>query len=155
MKVYSYELFSESARNMAFEKCYGAKVFPVVQLEKANVILALESDFLGTDGNKVENSRMYAERRDVNNGKNSTDFMRWREMQGSVTGMNADYRIILRSDAIEEFVLSLLNEFIVKERLSGFGADAGINSKLQSYDLKNFIAKNNINAEATEHLISD
>jgi molybdopterin-containing oxidoreductase family iron-sulfur binding subunit len=153
-KVYSYELFSESARNSAFEKCYGAKVFPVVQLEKANVILALESDFLGTDGNKVENSRMYAERRDVNNGK---EFNRLYAVEGnaSVTGMNADYRIILRSDAIEEFVLSLLNEFIVKERLSGFGADAGINSKLQSYDLKNFIAKNNINAEAAEHLISD
>lgn len=153
-KVYSYELYSESARNSAFEKCYGAKLFPVVQLDKANVILALESDFLGTEGNKVENSRMYSERRDIYNG---SEFNRLYAVEGnaSVTGMNADYRIILRTDAIEEFVLCLLNEFILKEKLSGFTADAAVSAKLQSYDLKGFISKNNLNEEAIKHLVSD
>ena len=153
-KVYSYELFSESAKNSAYEKCYGAKLFPIVQIDKANVILALESDFLGNDGNKVENSRMYAERRDAFNGK---EFNRLYAVEGSasVTGMNADYRMILRTDAIEEFVLCLLNEFVTKEKISNFGSDAGVSSKLQSYRLSEFAAKNNLSKEVVEHLITD
>ena len=153
-KVYSYELISDSNKNSAYEKCYGAKTFPVVHLEKANVILALESDFLGTDENKVENSRLYSERRDAFNG---SEFNRLYTVEGntSVTGMNADYRIILRTDAIEEFVMCLLNEFVSKERISGFGSDAGVSAKLQNYKLEEFISKNNISKEIVEYLIGD
>ena len=67
-KIYSYELFNDSSKNSAWEKSYGTKTFPLVQWDKAKVILALESDFLGTEGNKVETSRLYAQNRDAFNG---------------------------------------------------------------------------------------
>ncbi len=153
-KVYSFELFSDANKNSAFEKCYGAKTFPLVQLDKANVILALESDFLGNEGNKVENSRLYSQRRDAFNGE---EFNRLYSVEGnaSVTGMNADYRMILRTDAIEEFVYCLLNEFVSKQKVSALSADGGVTGKLQSYNLNSFVEKNNLSKETVAHLIED
>ncbi len=153
-KVYSYELFSDSTRNSAWEKCYGAKLYPLVKWDKAKVILSLESDFLGTEGNKIETSRLYAENRDAFNGN---EFNRLYSVEGNTTatGMNADYRMILRTDAIEEFVLCLLNEFIGKQKISGFAGDAAVGSKLSKYNLDQFAEKNKLSKEVLEHLISD
>ena len=69
--------------------------------------------------------------------------------------MNADYRMILRTDAIEEFVLCLLNEFVSKQKISGFGSDAGISSKISKYNLDQFAEKYKLSKEVLEHLISD
>ncbi len=153
-KVYSYELFNEMPRNTAWEKCYGTKIFPIVQWEKAKVILALESDFLGTEGNKVEQSRLYSENRDAFNGK---EFNRLYAVEGntSVTGFNADYRMILRTDAIEEFVMCLLNEFLSKQKISAFATDASASSRLSQYNLDDFAAKNNWSKEVLGHLVTD
>src|SRR5260221_7417207 len=53
-KVYSYEVFNDAPRKSAWFKSYGKKTLPVVQWDKAKVILALESDFLGNEGNQME-----------------------------------------------------------------------------------------------------
>ena len=153
-KIYSYELVNDSPRNSAWEKCYGQKLYPVIKWNEAKIILSLESDFLGSEGNKVETSRLYTENRDAFNGK---EFNRLYSVEGSasVTGLNADYRMILRTDAIEEFVMCLLNEFLIKEKISGYAADAGIASKLSSYNLNSFAEKNGMSKEALNHLISD
>ncbi|MEP7146591.1 MAG: TAT-variant-translocated molybdopterin oxidoreductase, partial [bacterium] len=153
-KIYSYELFDESPRVNAWEKCYGSKLLPIIQWDKAKVILALESDFLGSEGNKVETSRLYSENRDAFNGK---EFNRLYSVEGnaSVTGMNADYRMILRTDAIEEFVMCLLNEFLSKEKISGFASDSAVSSKLSDHKLEEFAAKYHLSKEVIDHLVSD
>jgi MoCo/4Fe-4S cofactor protein with predicted Tat translocation signal len=153
-KIYSYELVNNSPRNSAWEKSYGQKLYPVIKWNDAKIILSLESDFLGSEGNKVETSRLYSENRDAFNGK---EFNRLYTVEGSasVTGLNADYRMILRTDAIEEFVMCLLNEFLVKEKISGYAADTGIASKLSSYNLDSFAEENGMSKEVMEHLISD
>jgi len=153
-KVYSYELFSENTKNSAWEKCYGTKIYPLIKWDKAKIILSLESDFLGTEANRVEISRQFTENRDAFNGN---EFNRLYSVEGntSLTGMNADYRMILRTDAIEEFVLCLLNEFVSKQKISGFGSDAGISSKLSKYNLDQFAEKYKLSKEVLEHLISD
>ena len=88
-KVYSYDLFNNSIKNTAWEKCYGKGNFPLIQWNKAKIIVGLESDFLGLEGDKVETARMFVERRDFNNLK---DFSRLYVLEGnlSVTGINAD-----------------------------------------------------------------
>lgn len=151
---YSFELFDDSPKVNAWEKCYGTRVVPNVQWDKAKVILALESDFLGNEGNKVETSRLFAQNRDAFNGN---EFNRLYAVEGNatVTGMNADYRLILRTDMIEEFVMCLLNEFVSKQKISAYSSDSGIGSKLSSYNLGGFASKTNISKEVIEHLVSD
>jgi molybdopterin-containing oxidoreductase family iron-sulfur binding subunit len=108
-KVYSYSLFNNETRRKAWQTCYGSMDVPVIEWEKAKIILALESDFLGTDGMVVEQIRKFTDARDIMKSKN---FNRFYCIEGSMslTGANADYRLRLRPDAQLEFVLSLAKE---------------------------------------------
>lgn len=92
VKSYSYELFSDEAKNNAWKKSYGSGSFPVIKWNEAKVVLSLEGDFLGTDGNRVEQMRLYAQTRDVNNIKNFSRVYS-AEANVSITGINADYRL--------------------------------------------------------------
>lgn len=108
-KIYSYELFNDNVRNRAWQKCYGTNSFPLIKWNEAKVIVALESDFLGSEGNRIENSALFVEGRDVNNVKN---FNRLYAVEGnlSLTGINADYRIPLKPHAQFDFVSTLIFE---------------------------------------------
>jgi Fe-S-cluster-containing dehydrogenase component len=108
-KIYSYELFHDEVKNSAWQKCYGSGSFPLIKWNEANVILALESDFLGSEGNRIENSALFVEGRDISRINN---FNRLYTVEGnlSLTGINSDHRIRLRPDAQFEFVMSLISE---------------------------------------------
>jgi molybdopterin-containing oxidoreductase family iron-sulfur binding subunit len=108
-KIYSYELFDNHARNSAWQKSYKTGTFPLIKWDEAKVILSLEGDFLGTEGNHVENSRLFVKGRDISKPEN---FNRLYVVEGnmSLTGMNADYRLRLRPDAQYELIMSLINE---------------------------------------------
>jgi molybdopterin-containing oxidoreductase family iron-sulfur binding subunit len=45
-KVYSYNLINDEQRRSAWFECYGSKEFPSIKWNEANIILALDSDFL-------------------------------------------------------------------------------------------------------------
>lgn len=112
-KIYSYELFHDEIRNAAWKKCYGSGSFPLIKWDEAKVIVALESDFLGSEGNRIENSALFVQGRNVNNIKN---FNRLYAVEGnlSLTGINADYRIPLRPHAQFDFVKALISEISSK-----------------------------------------
>lgn len=153
-KIFSYEVFDNSARLNAWEKCFGTKSLPAAELNKAKIILALESDFLGNDSNQIEYTRMFVQNRDVINGN---EFNRLYSVEGgvSITGMNADYRLRLKSDAIEEFVLCLLNEFVNKKNLNGGLLDSRINSALSNYNISQFAEKHKLDLKVINNLIND
>jgi len=153
-KVYSYEVFNDTPRKDAWFMSYGKKSLPVIQWDKPNVILALESDFLGNEGNQMEQTRLYAERRDVM-GKNEFNKLYAVEGAMTLTGLNADYRIRLRTDAIEEFVLCLLNEFLLKRKISDYAADTRLTAFLVPYSLDDFIKQNNLPKNAVNSLVDD
>jgi MoCo/4Fe-4S cofactor protein with predicted Tat translocation signal len=153
-KVYSYEVFNSTPRANAWFKSYGKKTIPALQLDKAKVIVSLESDFLGNEGNQMENTRQFAAGRDV---MTSSDFNRLYVVEGAVTltGMNADYRMRLRTDAIEELVMALLNEFVNKKKISGYAADGKVNSVFSSNSLDQLKAKHNLDDKALKNLVDD
>jgi MoCo/4Fe-4S cofactor protein with predicted Tat translocation signal len=126
-KIYSYELFNDQDRLSAWMKSYGTSNIPLIKWNEAKVIVALESDFLGTEGNKIENARLYSEGRNVDNLKN---FNKLYSVEGnmSLTGMNADVRIKLRPDAQHEFAVSLLNDIRSNNNnsIKSFGSKYGI-----------------------------
>ncbi|MCE1165460.1 MAG: TAT-variant-translocated molybdopterin oxidoreductase [Bacteroidetes bacterium] len=137
-KFYSYELINDTNKFSAFKKSFGREGLPVIDWKEAKVIVSLESDFLGKEGNPVESMRLYAESRDVM--KKDGEFNRLYVVEGgfSVTGANSDYRIRLRTDAIEEFVYALI-------------AAAGENKS----DINGLISKYNLKKEAALSLVED
>ncbi len=143
-KIYSYELFSNRTRNSAWKKSYGSDVFPLIKWDKAKIILSLEGDFLGTEGNHVENSRLFVKGRDVSNPEN---FNRLYVVEGdmSLTGMNADYRMRLRPDAQFEFVMGLINE--VSKKTGG--------SSIGNYSLSAAAKKYSLPEEKINYLVND
>lgn len=153
-KIYSYELTGDINYRNAFRKSYGTDIIPAVKLDEAKIILALESDFLGSEGNIVEQAGLFAQGRDVFTKK---EFNRLYAVEGamSLTGVNADYRIRLRTDAIEEFVLCLLNELIIKKKISGFAGNGAIESKIKEYSLEEFIKKYKLKEEIVKELAED
>ncbi len=153
-KVYSYEVFNDSARINAWQKSYGKRSIPVLQLDKAKIIVALESDFLGNEKNMLEFTRMFVQNRDV---MNANEFNRLYSVEGAVTatGMSADYRLRLRTDAIEELVMCLLNEVIGKKKISAFAMDSRVTSVFSSNDLKQFAVKHKLDEKVIDHLVND
>lgn len=147
VKIYSYELFNEEIKKSAWKKCYGDEIYPLIKWNEAKIILSLEGDFLGTDQDKVENTRLFSEGRDVND---LSKFSRLYVVEGnlSLTGMNADYRFRLRPDAQLEFVLSLLKE------LSNYGiSNTGLN--LSNFSLQAFAKKYSLNEKNLKSIITD
>lgn len=144
-KVYSYELFNNSNRNSAWIKSYGSGNFPLIKWNEAKVIVALDSDFLGVEGNRIENSRLFAESRDVN----SKSFNRLYVIESSMTltGINADYRMRLRPELQFAFVMSLMNELNKKGVIS--------TSLASGFSLSDFVGKNNLDKEKVNYLIND
>jgi len=153
-KIYSYEVFNDSARVNAWQKSYGKRSLPVLQLDKAKVIVALESDFLGNDHNMLEYTRMFSQNRDV---MSKNEFNRLYAVEGAVTntGMNADYRLRLRTDAIEEFVMCLLNELVGKKKLSSYAMDSRVTSVFAANDIKQFAAKYKLDEKVVNHIVND
>lgn len=106
-EVISYNLFNEGNRDRAWKATHGGDVYPALAWDQADVIVALESDFRGTEGDE-ETERLFSSRRDVLSGK---AFNRLYVVEGNLTatGMSADYRLRLRPDAQYAFVVALAN----------------------------------------------
>lgn len=147
-RVYSYEVFNDTPRINAWFKSYGKRNIPALQLDKAKIIVSLEADFLGHEGNVMESTRLFMQNRDV---MNKNEFNRLYSVEGAVTitGMNADYRIRLRTDAIEEFVICLMYEFTPVK----IGSDLPPNLEADTID--KFITKYKLNETAVKNLVAD
>jgi molybdopterin-containing oxidoreductase family iron-sulfur binding subunit len=151
-QIYAYDLFSGETRREAWGRCYGSRDIPAIQWEKASVILALEADFLGTEGQTVENVRAFARGRDI---MESSEFNRLYAIEGdmSLTGANADFRIPLRPDAQLEFVLSLLHELVVVRQVKAVSGRA--EALISRHSLGGFAASQNLPREVVGHLVDD
>jgi molybdopterin-containing oxidoreductase family iron-sulfur binding subunit len=145
-KVYSYEQFNDEIRNSAWKKCYGTDHFPVLKWNEAKLILTLDGDLLGTDSNRIENARLFAEGRDVIHKK----FNRLYVVEGnlSLTGMNADYRLRLRSDAQYKFVMSIINELQKRDVI-------GTNVNTSGFALANMVEEFGLSEKSLNHLLID
>ena len=152
-KIYSYELFTDANRNSAWQKSYGDGQFPLIRWDKAKLILALEADFLGNEGNTIEQMRLFASTR---SNKHLDNFSRLvvAESGMTITGMNADLRLIIRPDQQYEFVMSLLNELVIARQISKYALDKNVVGSVQAYPLEKFALQNSIDLKSIESLVS-
>ncbi|GMU85347.1 MAG: hypothetical protein AMXMBFR48_05890 [Ignavibacteriales bacterium] len=153
-KVYTVRQFNDSIRKSAWEKCYPGNKVPLIQWDKAKVIVALEGDFLGKEGNKVENNRLFVKNRNVDDLKN---FSRLYAVEGnfSLTGLNADHRFRLRPDKQTEFVLAL-TQYLVSAKGVAFPVSlGGLSAVISKFDLNKFCDENGISFADISNMAAD
>ncbi|NBX16902.1 MAG: 4Fe-4S dicluster domain-containing protein [Proteobacteria bacterium] len=80
------------------------------RFEEANVIVAVDSDPLGIEGDVIRNSKTYAAKRKTVDDKKAMSRLYAVEPAFTLTGAVADHRLSLRSSAMGEFILSLAAE---------------------------------------------
>ncbi|MBR9975333.1 MAG: TAT-variant-translocated molybdopterin oxidoreductase [Bacteroidetes bacterium] len=95
----------------------------VPDLSRAEVILGIESDFLGTDPESLYHIRQFAKRRKPETG--APDMSRFYAVEAAMTmtGSNADTRIRIKPGEIDEFLLALLHEIVIDRGRGTVGAD--------------------------------
>ncbi|NJD21366.1 MAG: 4Fe-4S dicluster domain-containing protein [Melioribacter sp.] len=149
-KIYSHSLINDQQRRDAWMYSYGTDEYPAVKWNDANIILALDADFLGSEGSYIENMRKHTQRRETN-GK--IDFNRLYVAEGrmSVTGMLADYRFRISPDSQYEFVMALINE--LSSRGSSIVLDSNVKSKFGKYSSSKF--ESLIGKDKLNYLIND
>ncbi|HYP12454.1 MAG TPA: TAT-variant-translocated molybdopterin oxidoreductase, partial [Bryobacteraceae bacterium] len=88
----------------------GSASAPRLALDKADVVLALDSDLLGLDSTTVQHTRQFGLRRSQVDETKTMNRLYVVESQMSVTGGAADHRLPLKSSEIGRFASSLLNQ---------------------------------------------
>jgi MoCo/4Fe-4S cofactor protein with predicted Tat translocation signal len=103
-----YDAVSYSGMLLANQACYGKKAIPSYHFDKAKVIVSLSADFLGTWLSPVEFSSQYAVNRKISGEKPEMSRHIQFESSLSLTGSNADDRIIHKPSEKAAVALALL-----------------------------------------------
>jgi molybdopterin-containing oxidoreductase family iron-sulfur binding subunit len=91
---------------------FGEYVEPVYDLTKADVILALDADFLSSEGAaNLRHMRQFATRRRVEGDPDRLNRLYVVEAAMSVTGGRADHRVPLKSSQVEAFARAIAARF--------------------------------------------
>ncbi|MEW6506234.1 MAG: TAT-variant-translocated molybdopterin oxidoreductase [Bacteroidota bacterium] len=148
-KIYSVTLVDDKIRSEAWFESYGTYNYPAIKFDEANIILSIDSDFLGNEGNFIENMQKYSIKREV---VDKVNFNRLYVAEGrlSATGMMADYRISIDPDKQYQFVMLLAKEILksgsaislsseVISRINNSKTDLKIDRRKLSYLLKDLL----------------
>ena len=86
---------------------FGSYLNTVYRPEKADVILSLDSDFLGSGPGHIRYAREFSRRRKLNGPNDTMNRLYVVEPTPSVTGATADHRLPLRASEVELFARAL------------------------------------------------
>jgi molybdopterin-containing oxidoreductase family iron-sulfur binding subunit len=86
---------------------FGSYVNAVYRVEKADVILSLDSDSLGSGPGHIRYAREFSRRRKLNGPSDTMNRLYVVEPTPSVTGSSADHRLPLRTSEVELFARAL------------------------------------------------
>ena len=95
-KVVTYDPVSASALLEANEMTFGDRVIPNYRFDKADVIVSFNADFLGTWVSPTEFAKQYIKNRKINKVGGSMSRHIQVESHMSMTGSNADNRVLVR-----------------------------------------------------------
>ena len=89
---------------------FGSDVNTVYRVEKADVILSLDSDFLASGPGHIRYAREFSRRRKLNGPKDSMNRLYVVEPTPSVTGASADHRLPLRASEVDGFARAVASK---------------------------------------------
>jgi molybdopterin-containing oxidoreductase family iron-sulfur binding subunit len=108
-----YDPVSCDAIARAQEACYGGRIVPRYRIDRADVLVTLGADPLGTFLSPIEFARDFSGRRHPESGSMSRVIAI--EPIVTLTGANADTRLRVRPDQLYPVAMALANELLVRE----------------------------------------
>ena len=105
-----YEPLGSELADAAAKAAFGPGVTPVPVFEKAEVILALDVDFLGADQYPLNAVRAFSERRRVEKAGDKMNRLYVVENRYTVTGGMADHRLRIPASQVGAFAVALAAE---------------------------------------------
>ncbi len=110
-KLVQYDPVSASALLDANQKTFGQRVVPDYRFDKADYIVSFNADFLGTWISPIEYNRDYISKRKITSAKGASMSRHVQvESHMSMTGSNADNRILVKPSEQSSAVAFLYNE---------------------------------------------
>lgn len=109
---------------------YGQSILPRYRFDKAKMIVSIGCDFLGTWISPVEHAKDFSKNRKANAQMNRLVVF---ESLMSLTGANADTRIMVRPSDLDSIVLGLLYEILVVQKNSRYASDSQVAKALSGY----------------------
>jgi MoCo/4Fe-4S cofactor protein with predicted Tat translocation signal len=104
---HQYDPVGSDGLREGLRQATGAPATPVYHFDKAEVILSLESDFLGATDGSVRYTRDFADRRRVTDTAKQMNRLYVVESSPTLTGVKAEHRLPMRSAEIEGFARKL------------------------------------------------
>jgi molybdopterin-containing oxidoreductase family iron-sulfur binding subunit len=107
-KWVEYDPITNENMLSATQIAFGAPMEPQYRFDKAEVILSLDSDFLGLDSSTIQPVKQFSAKRRVAGEEDKMNRLYVVESQFSLTGANADHRLRMRTSDIPQFAQALL-----------------------------------------------
>ena len=120
-----YEPLLSHEQTTAAQNAFGAGARLIPKLDRADVILALDSDFLDCGQGDLESVRAFTSRRRVNSSKDSMNRLYVVENHFTLTGAMADHRLRCPASQIAAFTHALAQKILGGTNDAGLGAVVG------------------------------
>jgi len=124
-KWHQYEPCNRDNARAGAVLAFGEDVSTVHRFDKADVILSLDADFLGTGPACVRYTRDFSSKRRVREGQTAMNRLYVLESSPSITGFMADHKLPLKGSQIELLARQLAAQLKV-EGASGASGDSGV-----------------------------
>lgn len=114
----------------AGQSSYGTEAVPNYRFDKAQIIVSIDADFLGTWISPVKFTRQFAKgRKDIPQMNRLYVF----DSGYSLTGANADLRYKIKPSQQIDVVMGLAHELVVKKSASSYASSASVKSALEPF----------------------
>jgi len=130
----SYDPVSHNGIRLANKACFDLETIPSYDFSKAQVIVSVAADFLGTWIAPIEYSKQYAENRVVTEAKSDMSRHYQFESLMSLTGANADYRTMIKPSQEGAVLVSLYNLLAAKAGTDTLGDGGAFQNLEQAAD---------------------
>ena len=106
----AYEPVDDENIRRGMETAFGRNVQPVYDFSRADVILAIDADFLGTESRSLANARSFAGRRHVVKETDGMNRLYVVESSLTQTTTMADHRLVMPASRMFDFLLAVAGE---------------------------------------------
>jgi Fe-S-cluster-containing dehydrogenase component/anaerobic selenocysteine-containing dehydrogenase len=135
-RTIEYRSLEEEDLAEAQEASYGGAVIPRYRFDKADVVVSLGADYLGTWVSPVEHASDWATRRRLSSKSHSSAKMSKLytfEPMMTITGAQADERYPVQPSDMVKVGMAVAHELIVKKRRTSFASNPTVVASLRSY----------------------